>query len=124
MCDAEPVNGIGKQTRIAKVCHEANKAFCEGMGDYSQPSWDEAPRWQRESAYIGVKHKLDNPESTPEDSHKCWMATKLADGWKWGEVKDPEKKEHPCMVPYEKLPREQQAKDHLFTAIVDALRNI
>jgi hypothetical protein len=36
-------------------------------------------------------------------------------------VKDPEKKEHPCFVPYESLPAEQQAKDHLFKGIVAAL---
>ena len=27
-----------------------------------------------------------------------------ADGWKYGPVKDPEKKEHPCFVPYDDLP--------------------
>ena len=46
------------------------------------------------------------------------MAEKLKDGWKFGEVKNPETKEHPCMVAYEELPKEQQTKDALFISVV------
>ena len=49
------------------------------------------------------------------------MESKLADGWVYGEVKDPVKKEHPCLVAFEELPVEQQAKDYIFKAVVDAL---
>lgn len=34
--------------QIAKVCHEANKAYCETLGDYSQPEWEAAPAWQKD----------------------------------------------------------------------------
>jgi len=27
---------------IAKVCHEANRAYCESIGDNSQLSWEDA----------------------------------------------------------------------------------
>lgn len=40
---------------IAKVCHEANRAYCAGIGDHSQKSWEESPDWQRTSAINGVK---------------------------------------------------------------------
>ena len=33
--------------QIAKTCHEVNKAFCESIGDASQPSWNDAPQWQK-----------------------------------------------------------------------------
>jgi len=49
------------------------------------------------------------------------MIDKLKDGWKHGPVKDPEKKEHPCLIPYDELPKEQQVKDHLFIGVVKAL---
>jgi hypothetical protein len=42
-------------------------------------------------------------------------------GWVYGEVKDAEKKTHPCMVPYEKLPIEQRVKDYLFKAVIDSI---
>ena len=49
------------------------------------------------------------------------MRQKEEEGWTWGPVKDPEKKQHPCMVPFDQLPREQQAKDFIFRSIVRAL---
>jgi hypothetical protein len=104
--------------QIAKTCHAVNKAFCEYLGDTSQPTWEEAPDWQKESAVNGVKYHLENPGSKPSDSHNNWMAEKKADGWVYGEVKDPENKEHPCLVEYEELPKDQQAKDSLFIAVV------
>lgn len=103
---------------IAKTCHNVNKAYCESIGDNSQPSWENAPDWQKESAVKGVEFHLSNPDSKSSDSHNSWLAEKVANGWVYGPVKDPEKKEHPCMVPYEELPKEQQTKDALFIAVV------
>lgn len=107
--------------QIAKVCHEANRAYCENIGDNSQPTWENAPDWQKKSAVTGVQYHLDNPNSKPEDSHNSWLKEKEADGWKYGEVKNLEIKEHPCYVPYEQLPVEQQKKDYLFLGVVRAL---
>lgn len=107
--------------RIARVCHEVNRAYCEALGDMSQPSWENAPEWQRASARMGVDlHTMGN--FGPESSHISWMNQKLAEGWQYGPVKDAEKKEHPCMVPFDMLPQDQQAKDYIFRAVVHALR--
>jgi hypothetical protein len=103
---------------IARLCHEVNKAYCESIGDHSQVSWEEAPEWQQNSAIDGVMFIKASPDTTPEDSHKNWLAHKVNDGWVYGPVKDVEKKEHPCMVPYEELPLEQRVKDYLFRAVV------
>ena len=111
------------EVMIAKVCHEANRAYCAAIGDTSQVPWEEAPDWQKQSALNGVRYHLQHPGSTPADSHQSWLAEKERDGWKHGPVKDPEKKEHPCFVPYEQLPKEQQAKYYIFLAIVRALAN-
>ena len=107
---------------IARVCHEVNRIYCESMGDNSQPEWEEAPEWQVASAISGVQFHLDNPNSTPEMSHQNWCKDKVLAGWTWGPVKDPDKKQHPCLVPYEELPKEQQVKDAFFTVIVDSFR--
>lgn len=106
---------------IARVCHEINRAYCAALGDNSQPPWEEAPEWQRSSAVNGAKHMLGNPGAKPSDSHESWLKEKAADGWKYGPVKDPEKKEHPCFVPYDELPVEQKVKDYLFQAVVRTL---
>ncbi len=107
---------------IAKVCHEANRAYCQTIGDTSQPTWEDAPEWQKHSAIEGVKFNIANPDAPPSASHDSWLAVKKADGWKYGPVKVPEKKEHPCYVPYPELPAEQQKKDALFKAAVAALK--
>ena len=110
-----------KISLIAKVCHDANRAWCAANDDHSQPAWEDAPEWQRDSAIIGVEFALAAPNAQPEDSHRSWMTGKIADGWVYGEVKDPVAKTHPCMVPYAALPEFQRKKDALFLAIVRAL---
>ena len=107
--------------QIARVAHEANRAYCVSLGDNSQPAWDDAPEWQKASALLGVQFHLDNPTARPADSHNSWLNQKIADGWKYGEVKDAVAKTHPCFLPYEDLPAAQQAKDKLFIAVVRAL---
>lgn len=107
---------------IARVAHEVNRAYCEALGDNSQPAWEDAPQWQRDSARMGVALHTAN-DVGPEASHESWMAQKIADGWVYGPVKDPEAKQHPCIVPFGELPREQQAKDYLFRAVVHAMRD-
>lgn len=107
--------------RIARVCHEANRALCAASGDVSQLPWDEAPEWQRTSAVNGVKFHLANPQAGPEASHEEWMREKVAQGWQYAAVKDPGARLHPCITPFAKLPLEQQAKDVLFRAVVHAL---
>src|SRR5215217_8043745 len=105
---------------IARLCHEANRAYCLALGDTSQLPWDEAQPWQRDSAVKGVEFILGNPEASPAASHESWLEEKRATGWKYGPVKDTEAKTHPCFVPYDELPIEQRAKDYIFGAIVRA----
>ena len=106
---------------IARVAHEVNRAYCAALGDLTQLRWEDAPSWQRELAVKGIQFALANPNATPEQQHESWMKTKEEDGWIWGEKKDPERKTHPCMLPYESLPIEQRVKDHLFRAVVSSL---
>lgn len=103
----------------AQAAHEANRAFCRAIGDQSQPSWDDAPAWQRTSAVNGVVGVLDG--NGPEQSHESWLKEKEADGWVYGTSKDPVAKTHPCMVPYDQLPPEQKVKDAIFVAVVTAV---
>ena len=107
---------------IAEVAHETNRAYCKTLGDFSQMSWANAHDWQKLSAVNGVKFHLANPEAGCSGSHESWLKEKEATGWKYGEVKDVEKKEHPCFVPYDKLPEKQKIKDALFVGVVRAMK--
>lgn len=107
--------------QVARVCHEVNRAYCAALGDHSQVAWEDAPAWQRESARMGVDLHRMLPDASPAASHEAWGRQKLDDGWTYGPVKDETLKQHPCLVPFAQLPVEQQAKDFLFKAIVNAL---
>jgi len=107
--------------QIAMVCHEANRALCLTHGDDSQLPWDAAADWQRDSAIKGVAFARANPDAGDSAQHDAWVADKLADGWSYGAVKDANAKTHPCLVPFDQLLPEQQAKDRLFRAIAHAL---
>lgn len=111
-----------ESAEIARVCHEANRGYCQAVGDDSQKSWVDADAWQRESAIKGVEFALANPEAPVSAQHDAWLADKVKDGWIYGTIKNADKKIHPCMVPYDELPEFQKRKDALFRAIVHALK--
>lgn len=107
--------------QIAKICHTANMAYAQTLGDTSIKSWEDSDQAQRDSIMNGVLFRINNPGAPDSASHDNWLACKRADGWVYGPVKDAANKVHPCFVEYDRLPAEQQMKDHLFTGIVNAL---
>lgn len=78
------------------------------------------------AAGIRPSRRVHAPEISgrrPQASHESWMDQKIADGWIYGKVKNQNlvRPTHPCIVPFDQLPREQQAKDYIFRAVVHAL---
>ena len=108
--------------QIAKVAHEINRAYCQAIGDDSQPTWEDAPEWQKSINIKGVEFHISNPDATPEKSHENWMKQKTEEGWKYGPVKNTDTKEHPCFIPYAALSTEQRVIDYLFRQVVHSLK--
>ena len=109
---------------IAQIAHEVNRAYCQSIGDNSQPEWNDADPGIQEGIKRGVCLHLENPGMTPEQSHDAWLRDRAAQGWVYGPEKDVAAKTHPAFLAYGKLPREQQSKDYIFSAVVRALAAI
>jgi hypothetical protein len=112
----------------------------EGQARESNSSlvpWEDLPEYLKESNrrqadQIGAKLKAVNCEIAPltdweagdfqfsieevdllaQMEHTRWMEEKKAAGWKYGPgEKNDKRKTHPCLLPWNKLPKEEQSKD-------------
>lgn len=106
----------------ARAAYEANRAYCQTLGDNSLPAWDEAPEEAKAGTLRGAAFALNG--GTARDQHEAWCADKIIHGWVWGPVKDPVAKTHPCLVAYEALPEHQRLKDEIHIAVVRALAQV
>lgn len=50
-------------------------------------------------------------ERLAQHNHDVWARQRLADGWRAGPVRNDDRKEHPCLVPYDELPESEKAYD-------------
>lgn len=102
--------------KVEELCHEVNRALCEERGDFTCKPWSETDDYFKDSTRIGVETAMNT--DSPEVMHESWVEYRVLSGWKYGEVKDVKKKEHPLLVPYNDLPYEAKVKDIVFLAIV------
>ncbi|MEW5722365.1 MAG: TRAFs-binding domain-containing protein [Thermodesulfobacteriota bacterium] len=65
-----------------------------------------------------VKSKLKLPdgldgllERMAARIHDVWAEQRLREGWRYGPARDDLQKEHPCLVPYDRLPEEEKEYD-------------
>ena len=50
-------------------------------------------------------------EELAKNTHEVWAAGRIRDGWTYGPTRDDEKREHPCLVPYDALSEEEKEYD-------------
>ncbi|HCR1482214.1 acetyltransferase, partial [Pseudomonas aeruginosa] len=67
-----------KPILIATIAHAINSAYCLAIGDKVAPPFAECPEDMQRGILAGVQLHLDNPDTTPEQSHESWLADKLA----------------------------------------------
>jgi len=104
---------------IARVVHESVRAYKAALGEDALPLWDQAPQWQIDATRSAVDFRLNNPGAGAREQHEQWKENKLADGWRYGKVKNAEAKTHPLLITYEDLPASELLKDRLIQAVID-----
>lgn len=50
-------------------------------------------------------------EVMAKNVHDVWAETRIKDGWRYGETRNDERMEHPCLIPYEELPDSEREYD-------------
>ncbi len=50
-------------------------------------------------------------ETLAANNHDIWAAGRIAEGWRYGPMRDDAKKTHPDLVPYDQLPEEEKQYD-------------
>ena len=54
---------------------------------------------------------MELTEEMAKNVHDVWSAGRIAQGWTWGPKRDDEKKENPCLVPYDELQESEKEYD-------------
>ena len=54
---------------------------------------------------------LELTEKIAENVHEIWAQERIKEGWTYGEVRDDEKKQTPCLVPYSCLSETEKDYD-------------
>ena len=65
---------------------------------------------------------LDLTEQLAENTHDTWAALRVSQGWSYGEARNDERKETPCLVPYAELPDSEKEYDR--NTAIDTLKLI
>lgn len=110
--------------QIACIAYTANRALCGALNEPVPPDWFEADKHIQLGYINGVLFRRDNSHAPVSAQHEQRLNDKYRAGYSYGPFKDDKARTHPCMVPFERLPAEQQAKDRLFVAIVNALLGV
>ena len=69
--------------------------------------------WEAESLLFNemTHNEEDEVTSMAKLEHELWCREKIADGWTFGQIKDPAKKSSPNILPWEDLPPSEQEKN-------------
>lgn len=85
--------------------------------------WETRPKDFRKQMREVIERQMGPMRSgSPEELHGGWVQAYIDMGWTYGEVRDPEAKTHPDMVPFVALTKREQDKDAVFIALCEIAR--
>ena len=110
-----------KIDQIARTVHAANSVL-KKMNKEKPETYEEVSEDRKIKMKDAIKVVLEQ-DTTPKQMHDVWLKNMKELGYKYGSKIDHDKKLHPCMVPYSKLPYAQKAKDDMFRAVILSFKN-
>jgi len=84
-----------------------------GEEQYDQRMFTEDDRIRR----VKALQKCAIEDTTDSDRHDAWMKMHFEQGWKYGPELKPADKEHPNLLPWDKLPANTRSKARIFDIV-------
>ncbi len=105
-----------KLKRIAKLIYEATRLEAEwsNRSIVPEPFDNRDTAFQQQFYNIIDKYLHMDKLVSPEEAHNSWWEEYKNMGWTYGPTRDPIKKTHPDMVPFNELPKDERDKDAIF----------
>ena len=72
--------------RIARVMHEAVRAFQASLGQPAVAHWNKAPKWMHTASRDAVMFRVNNPDAPASAQHDQWMDSKVKAGTRVGSL--------------------------------------
>lgn len=110
---AKPIMDI---YQIAKTVHAGNNVL-KKINKEKPEAWEDMSDDRKTRMYAAIDLVLTQ-DTTPKQMHDVWVKNMKELGYKYGVKLDHDKKTHPCLVAYTKLPAEQKIKDDMFRSII------
>lgn len=113
---------ISINERRAEFVHDAIHLFAiTSNAPVVSPIFKEKEKGARDNFLDAVKNHFDFTKS-PESLHQSWIESYKKMGWVYGEKYDKEKRTHPDIVSYSKLPQKEKEKNDVFIALCKIAR--
>ena len=105
---------------IAQVAYRAIHEYAARF-DEVLPEWDDLVHDARQLLLLTVREYLEVPGRTAEQQHEAWLDTRQREEWQYGATVDYRRRRHPWMVPFARLPGNEQMKSRLLAGVVASL---
>ncbi len=109
-------------TDIARVCHEAVRAYHAAVDPRPFEAWDDLQRPFQRATETVVRHYLANPTHTFRARHEERCRLMVDEFWRAFTSGDVPGNVSPDMVPYYSLPANLRVTHRLYESTIDALR--
>lgn len=104
---------------LSRESHRAISDFRVSIGEDALPPWAPSTAEEIGQKRSGIEAALSGV--TPEQQWREWSAMRREQGWKYGPVRDPVKKEHPSLVDdYSMLSPAERQKDEVYGEAIRA----
>lgn len=119
-------SAVSYEEARAKWIYEGTRLENVAAGRPINPEpWEQRDEYFRENMIKAVNLQCGpNRVTSPEELHNRWVSAYEKMGWKYGPVRNVEKKEHPDMVPFNELGKLEQDKDFVFFLMCEIVRGV